>query len=199
MNSVRKLTDMQEAIKSELENWCDVVDRHKIWVDNTGVPEDEEAVVSFILTPIPQTNSMVLSLSIYSNGELKGVATKNQFRKLMDLVDRIMILDVKQLYEYSEAITLRQHNTGYFRSLWSSDKRMRVKGDSWFIDKHNCHRMFFLPKNAIGVLHDTLFSTEILRNMCRKSPGLNGVYINPGDIYYTRQEIIASVRHPIIT
>ena len=199
MNPVRKPNKEQEEIKQELQKWCNIIDKQELWVDNSGVPSDAEGVVSFVLTPIANTNAMVLSLSIYTKGLLKRVASRNQFRKLMDLVDRTMILDVKQLYEYSEAITLRAHNSGYFRSLWSLDKSRRIKGDYWFIKKHNCHRLFFLPRNSIGVLHDTLFSTEVLRQMCIKTPALQGVYINPVDIYYTSNEIIASKRHPILT
>lgn len=193
MSSVRKPNKEQEAVKQELQKWCKVIDQYRLQVDNTGVPEDIEEVVSFVLTPVPNTTIMVLSLSVYSDGQLKGVATRNQFRKLMNLVDRVMVMDVKQLYEYSEVITMKIHDKCCFRSLWG------VQSDYWFINKHNCHRLFFLPKNSIGVLHDTLFSNNTLREMCKRAPGLNGVYINPSDIYYTRQEIIASIRHPIIT
>ena len=122
MNPVRKPNKEQEEIKQELQKWCNIIDKQELWVDNSGVPSDAEGVVSFVLTPIANTNAMVLSLSIYSKGLLKGVASRNQFRKLMDLVDRTMILDVKQLYEYSEPITLRAHNSGYFRLLSKDHK-----------------------------------------------------------------------------
>ena len=66
MSSVRKPNKEQEAVKQELQKWCKVIDQYRLQVDNTGVPEDIEEVVSFVLTPVPNTTIMVLSLSVYS-------------------------------------------------------------------------------------------------------------------------------------
>ena len=65
MNPVRKPNKEQEEIKQELQKWCNIIDKQELWVDNSGVPSDAEGVVSFVLTPIANTNAMVLSLSIY--------------------------------------------------------------------------------------------------------------------------------------
>ncbi len=59
MNPVRKPNKEQEEIKQELQKWCNIIDKQELWVDNSGVPSDAEGVVSFVLTPIANTNAMV--------------------------------------------------------------------------------------------------------------------------------------------
>lgn len=145
-----------------IDKWLKIAKSNGIHACNRTSSKDVSACFNFI--QLPDTDTVVLTLTVTKNGIKKNALEPGRFRALMNQVEDALS---SAYIEFEEELKYPE----YFCSLKSD------LSTDWYVTLC-CHRVFFIPEKAVFSVIQHLFTQDHTRYI--KECGINeiAVYVN---------------------
>lgn len=146
---------------SDIKNWLEIISKNDIHAYNKVSSRD--LAVCFNFLQIPDTDTIVMTLSVMKNRIKKNSLDPKSFARLLSCVEDGLL----NTLEECETETKEEH----FRNIKSQ------LSSQWYINLC-CHRVFFIPEIEIWNTIKNLFNQDTIRTL--KSNGIEEValYVN---------------------
>lgn len=152
---------------SNIKNWFNIISKNEIHaynkVSNRGL------AICFNFLQIPDTHTVVMTITVMKNGIKKNSLDPASFAKLMNCIENSLS---NAEYDYMG----HTNDTGYTEAEHFKNMKSQLTSQ-WYITLC-CHRVLFIPECGLWETIKSLFSQDNIRIMKNNCIEEVAVYVN---------------------
>ena len=134
---------------NNIKTWFEIISNNEIHAYNKVHSRDLSICINFI--QIPDTTTVVMTLTIMKNKIKKNSLDPSRFARLMSIIEN----NLDELYWESDRCSLEAEHYKNVKSCLTNQ---------WYI-KMCCHRLFFVPECGLFDVLKQLFNQEQVSNI----------------------------------